>query len=77
VSVTWPKGYALKSFDVIDSTNEEAKRLGAAGLSGPIWISAAHEYATGRNDDPVNAFSGWYCLAYHNKVLADRLGAIA
>jgi aminoglycoside phosphotransferase (APT) family kinase protein len=42
-----------------------------------IWISAAHEYATHRNDDPVNAFSGWYCLAYHNKVLAERLGALA
>jgi len=49
-----------------------------ASLKGcAIWISAAHEYATGRNDDPVNAFSGWYCLAYHNKVLADRLGALA
>jgi aminoglycoside phosphotransferase (APT) family kinase protein len=42
-----------------------------------IWISAAHEYATHRNDDPVNAFSGWYCHAYHNKVLAERLGALA
>jgi aminoglycoside phosphotransferase (APT) family kinase protein len=49
-----------------------------ASLKGiAIWISAAHEYATGRNDDPVNAFSGWYCLAFHNKVLADRLGALA
>ena len=38
-----------------------------------IWISAAREYAEGRNSDPVNAFSGWYCLAFHNKVLADRL----
>ena len=47
-----------------------------ASLKGcAIWISAANEYAAGRNDDPVNAFSGWYCLAYHNKVLADRLGA--
>jgi aminoglycoside phosphotransferase (APT) family kinase protein len=47
-----------------------------ASLKGcAIWISAAREYATGRNDDPVNAFSGWYCLAFHNKVLADRLGA--
>jgi len=45
VSVTWPKGYALKSFDVIDSTNEEAKRLGVAGQSGPIWISAARQTA--------------------------------
>lgn len=40
-----------------------------------IWISAAREYADMRNADPVNAFSGWYCLAFHNKVLADRLGA--
>ena len=46
-----------------------------ASLKGlAIWISAAREYADGRNTDPVNAFSGWYCLAFHNKVLADRLG---
>jgi aminoglycoside phosphotransferase (APT) family kinase protein len=49
-----------------------------ASLKGcAIWISAAHEYATRRNDDPVNAFSGWYCLAFHNQVLADRLEALA
>jgi len=42
-----------------------------------IWISAAREYAEGRNIDPINAFSGWFCLAFHNKVLADRLGEIA
>lgn len=40
-----------------------------------IWISAAREYAEGRNIDPVNAFSGWYCLAFHNRVLAERLAA--
>jgi BirA family biotin operon repressor/biotin-[acetyl-CoA-carboxylase] ligase len=45
VSVTWPKGYALKSFDVVDSTNEEAKRLGVAGHVGPIWISATRQTA--------------------------------
>jgi aminoglycoside phosphotransferase (APT) family kinase protein len=45
-----------------------------ASLKGlAIWISAGNEYAEGRNSDPVNAFSGWYCLAFHNKVLADRL----
>jgi aminoglycoside phosphotransferase (APT) family kinase protein len=49
-----------------------------ASLKGcAIWISAAHEYAMRRNDDPVNAFSGWYCLAYHNQVLANRLEALA
>jgi BirA family biotin operon repressor/biotin-[acetyl-CoA-carboxylase] ligase len=42
---SWPKGYALKTFDVIDSTNEEAKRLAAAGEPGPIWISAARQTA--------------------------------
>jgi aminoglycoside phosphotransferase (APT) family kinase protein len=45
-----------------------------ASLKGlGIWISAAREYAEGRNSDPVNAFSGWYCLAFHNQVLAERL----
>lgn len=41
----WPRGYGLKTFDVIDSTNEEAKRLAAAGEAGPIWISAARQTA--------------------------------
>ncbi|MEI9990555.1 MAG: phosphotransferase family protein [Rhizomicrobium sp.] len=46
-----------------------------AGLKGAaIWISAAREYAQGRNIDPINAFSGWYCLAFHNMILAERLG---
>ncbi len=49
-----------------------------ASLKGAaIWISAAREYAEGRNIDPINAFSGWYCLAFHNRVLAERLEAIA
>ncbi|HUJ02000.1 MAG TPA: phosphotransferase family protein [Rhizomicrobium sp.] len=38
-----------------------------------IWISAGREYVEARNADPVNAFSGWYCLAFHNQVLAERL----
>ena len=33
----------------------------------------ALEYFEGRNSDAVNAFSGWYCLAFHNNVLAQRL----
>ncbi|MEI9993296.1 MAG: biotin--[acetyl-CoA-carboxylase] ligase [Rhizomicrobium sp.] len=41
----WPRGYSLKTFDVIDSTNEEAKRLAVAGEPGPIWISAARQTA--------------------------------
>lgn len=41
----WPTGYALKEFDVIDSTNEEARRLARAGEAGPIWITAARQTA--------------------------------
>lgn len=49
-----------------------------ASLKGlAIWISAAREYAEGRNTEPVNAFSGWYCTAFHNKILADRLSEAA
>ncbi|MEJ1967682.1 MAG: phosphotransferase family protein [Rhizomicrobium sp.] len=49
-----------------------------ASLKGAaIWISAAREYAQGRNIDPINAFSGWFTLAFHNNVLAQRLGAAA
>jgi BirA family biotin operon repressor/biotin-[acetyl-CoA-carboxylase] ligase len=36
----WPAGYALRHFEEIDSTNEEAKRLAGAGLAGPLWILA-------------------------------------
>ena len=49
-----------------------------ASLKGAaIWISAAREYAEGRNTDPINAFSGWYTLAFHNMVLAQKLGGAA
>jgi BirA family biotin operon repressor/biotin-[acetyl-CoA-carboxylase] ligase len=43
----WPEGYALKQHGVIDSTNEEAHRLAAAGEPGPVWI-AADRQTTGR-----------------------------
>jgi aminoglycoside phosphotransferase (APT) family kinase protein len=48
-----------------------------ASLKGlAIWISAAREYCDGRNTDPVNAFSGWYCQVFHNRLLAERLSAL-
>ena len=43
--MNWPKGYALKEFDEIDSTNEEARRLALAGERGPLWIMAARQSA--------------------------------
>ena len=41
----WPGGYALKEFESIDSTNEEARRMASAGEVGPVWISAARQTA--------------------------------
>jgi BirA family biotin operon repressor/biotin-[acetyl-CoA-carboxylase] ligase len=36
----WPTGHAIRHFEEIDSTNEEAKRLAGAGEAGPLWILA-------------------------------------
>ncbi len=41
----WPAGYALVRHDEIDSTNEEARRLAAAGTQGPVWITAMRQTA--------------------------------
>ncbi|MEX6723985.1 phosphotransferase family protein [Parapedomonas caeni] len=38
-----------------------------------IWLSSSREYATGSNRDPILAFSGWFCTAAHNRMLAERL----
>ena len=43
----WPDGYRLRRFASVDSTNEEAKRLAAAGEFAPLWI-AASEQTNGR-----------------------------
>lgn len=45
MSAAWPEGYALKAFDVIDSTNEEARRLAATGQREPVWITASRQTA--------------------------------
>jgi aminoglycoside phosphotransferase (APT) family kinase protein len=75
---TLARARALEIWEETSGLQAEPDALGwweiFASLKGvAIWISAAREYAEGRNCDPVNAFSGWYCLAFHNKVLADRL----
>jgi BirA family biotin operon repressor/biotin-[acetyl-CoA-carboxylase] ligase len=43
--VSWPAGYGLKEFAQIDSTNEEARRMAAAGEAGPVWIMAGCQTA--------------------------------
>jgi BirA family transcriptional regulator, biotin operon repressor / biotin---[acetyl-CoA-carboxylase] ligase len=40
-----PPGFALRSFEDIDSTNEEARRLAKAGEAGPVWIVAKRQTA--------------------------------
>jgi len=39
----WPNGVRLIRFDMLDSTNEEARRLAAAGDAGPVWITAREQ----------------------------------
>jgi aminoglycoside phosphotransferase (APT) family kinase protein len=75
-----PRAEAIRTWEQASGLKADPKALHwweiFASLKGAaIWISAALEYADGRNIDPVNAFSGWYCLSVHNKVLADRLAA--
>lgn len=41
----WPDGIGLRRYDVVDSTNEEARRLARAGETGPLWITAAKQSA--------------------------------
>lgn len=41
--ISWPAGRIR--YDELDSTNSEARRLGEAGESGPLWISAATQTA--------------------------------
>jgi len=41
----WPAGYGLRHFEVIDSTNEEARRLAVGGLAEPTWIAADRQTA--------------------------------
>jgi len=43
--VTLPDGVAHRAFAEIDSTNEEAKRLGETGVTGPLWITAERQTA--------------------------------
>ncbi len=66
---TWERASGLKA----DPTALAWWEIFASLKGLAIWISAAREYSEGRNTGLANAFSGWYCLAFHNKVLADRL----
>jgi aminoglycoside phosphotransferase (APT) family kinase protein len=75
-----PRAEAIALWEKASGLKVDAKALYwweiFASLKGAaIWISAAREYAEGRNTDPINAFSGWFTLAFHNNVLAQKLGA--
>jgi len=41
----WPSGYRHIHFETIGSTNDEARRLAAAGDAGPVWITADKQTA--------------------------------
>lgn len=40
-----PEGYGLRAFVEIDSTNEEARRIGDSDALGPLWITAEKQTA--------------------------------
>ena len=44
-TLAWPTGTALREWDEIDSTNEEARRLAASGERGPVWLRADRQTA--------------------------------
>ena len=47
----WPDGVGLRRYDIIDSTNDEARRLAAASERGPLWIATAEQTnGRGRHD---------------------------
>lgn len=41
----WPEAVGLRRYEMLDSTNEEARRLARAGEQGPLWITAARQSA--------------------------------
>ena len=41
----WPGGIGLSRHEILDSTNEEAKRLARKGERGPLWITALRQTA--------------------------------
>jgi BirA family biotin operon repressor/biotin-[acetyl-CoA-carboxylase] ligase len=44
-AAAWPKEYRLARHEVLDSTNDEARRLAASGDGGPVWIAARTQRA--------------------------------
>lgn len=45
VTSGWPEAVGLRCYEVLDSTNEEARRLARAGEQGPLWIVAEQQSA--------------------------------
>ena len=75
-----PRAEALAIWEKASGLKADPKALHwweifASTKGAAIWMSAAREYAQGRNTDPINAFSGWMPLSFHNNILAQRLGA--
>ena len=54
-------------------TRELISQYQEGAPSNEIIATDQKKFQSGTNTDPVMAFSGIYCLPYHNKVLADRL----
>lgn len=57
--IAWPQGYSKQVHAELDSTNEEARRLAAAGEAGPVWVVAERQSAgRGRRGRPWQTAKG-------------------
>jgi BirA family transcriptional regulator, biotin operon repressor / biotin---[acetyl-CoA-carboxylase] ligase len=55
----WPAGIGRVVIDVVDSTNDEARRRLAAGQRGPLWVAARRQLAgRGRERRPWSTEQG-------------------
>lgn len=77
----WPDGVRLIRYDILDSTNEEARRRAGMGDTGPVWITT-REQTKGRGrrgnswiSEPGNLFATLLLSAPH--ATAAQLGFAA
>lgn len=77
------RGFRLVALGEIDSTNDEAGRLIAAGERGPLWITAAQQTKgrgrLGRNwvSEPGNLYASLVLSGFGEQRIAPQLGFAA
>lgn len=75
-----PRAHAIQLWEMASGLSFDPERfrwwsLFSAVKGLAIWASAARAYTDRKDMDPMRAFSGWYCTARHNQIIAERLAA--